>query len=245
MPSRILPTLTRAEVELHNTEESCYVTLGNNVYDVTEFVEGHPGGPEFILKYAGQDVTAILKDEDSHTHSDSAYEILEECLAGFVVSEKIAPDGDVQRRIDDKQINDEVTAAVHPRTGMSCAEDLNRDTDINVDYKTHKFLDLNEALLPQVFLGGFNKEFYLDQVHRPRHYKGGKSAPLFGNFLEPISLTPWWIVPMIWVPLATYGLYVAYGGLAGWHEFIPYALFGVFCWTLVEYTLHRFLFHVD
>merc|ERR1712093_854608 len=30
---------------------------------------------------------------------------------------------------------------------------------------------------------GFSKDFYLEQIHRPRHYKGGESAPLFGNFL--------------------------------------------------------------
>ena len=77
MPGRTLPTIPIAEVRSHNNEKSCYVTIGTKVYDVTDFLDGHPGGGELILEYAGKDVEAILKDELSHTHSDSAYEILD------------------------------------------------------------------------------------------------------------------------------------------------------------------------
>ncbi|CAJ2511249.1 Uu.00g068740.m01.CDS01 [Anthostomella pinea] len=245
MPGRMLPTLTQAEVESHKTEKSCYVTLGTNVYDITDFLDSHPGGPELILEYAGKDVTHILKDEDSHTHSESAYEILDESLVAFLVNEKIAPNGDVQRKINDSQINDEVTPLIHPRTGMSCEEDLSRETDISNDYKQHKFLDLNRPLLMQVWNGGFSKEFYLDQVHRPRHYKGGASAPLFGNFLEPLSLTPWWVVPMVWLPAIAYGSYLAFQGFDNPALFAVSWLLGIGVWSLVEYVLHRFLFHLD
>ncbi|KAH9898771.1 inositolphosphorylceramide-B C-26 hydroxylase [Xylariomycetidae sp. FL2044] len=245
MPARTLPTLTQAEVESHNTAKSCYVTLGNNVYDVTDFLESHPGGPDLILEYAGKDVTDILKDEDSHTHSESAYEILDESHVAFIVNEKIAPNADVQKKIQDYQINAEVTPLVHPRTGMSCEEDLNRETDLELDYKQHKFLDLNKPLLMQVWNGGFSKEFYLDQVHRPRHYKGGASAPLFGNFLEPVSLTPWWVVPTIWLPAVAYGTYRASEGYENKLNLIPSFASGIFLWSLIEYLMHRFLFHLD
>ncbi|KAH8677941.1 fatty acid hydroxylase [Xylariales sp. PMI_506] len=230
-----------AEVEAHNTEKSCYVTIGENVYDVSDFLESHPGGPELVLEYAGKDVAAILKDEDSHTHSPSAYEVLEESLVGFLVSEK---QGSASEKANGKPANGVAAPAVHPRTGMSCEEDLNKETDYDNDYKKHKFIDLNKPMLPQVWFGGFSKEFYLDQVHRPRHYRGGKSAPLFGNFLEPLSLTPWWVIPIAWLPPVAYGTYLASEGLgalplAGWW------LLGVSLWTLIEYILHRFLFHLD
>ncbi|ETS78961.1 hypothetical protein PFICI_08814 [Pestalotiopsis fici W106-1] len=247
MPSRTLPTLTQAEVESHSSSKSCYVTIGANVYDVTDFLEGHPGGPELILDWAGKDITQILKDQDSHTHSDSAYEILEESLVGFVVNEKIAVDHDLQKKVNgnDVQINEKVTPFVHPRTGMSCEEDLSKDTDYDTDYKRHKFIDLNKPMLMQVWRGGFTKEFYLDQVHRPRHFKGGASAPLFGNFLEPLSLTPWWVVPMVWLPPVAYGTYTSHEGLTGWTQVATCFGFGLFLWSLVEYVLHRFLFHLD
>ena len=90
MPSRTLPAFTRAEVESHNTSKSCYVTVGQNVYDVTDFLDAHPGGPDLILDYAGKDIGAILKDEDSHTHTETAYEVLEDSLVGFVALEETA-----------------------------------------------------------------------------------------------------------------------------------------------------------
>lgn len=245
MPSQTLPTLTRAEVESHKTAKSCYVTIGHNVYDVTDFVDSHPGGADLVLEYGGKDISAILKDEDSHAHSESAYEVLDDSLVAFVVTEKLATDHDLQNNVQDKQINETVTPLVHPRTGMSCAEDLSRETDFSTDYKTHKFIDLSKPMLLQVWFGGFSKDFYLDQVHRPRHYKGGASAPLFGNFLEPLSLTPWWLIPLIWLPPVAYGTYISREGLTGWLQVAECWLFGLFLWTLIEYVLHRFLFHLD
>lgn len=244
MPGRTLPTLTQAEVEAHSSTKSCYVTVGNKVYDVTDFLDSHPGGADLILDYAGKDVEEILKDEDSHAHSDAAYEVLDDSLVAFLVTEKRASNGQ-GLKMGDAEINGQGTSPVHPRTGMSCEEDLSKDTDLAQDYKTHKFLDLKRPLLMQVWNGGFSKEFYLDQVHRPRHYKGGASAPLFGNFLEPLSLTPWWVVPTLWLPAVAYGTYLSSKGFESYGSLAASWLFGLFLWTLVEYILHRCLFHLD
>ncbi|KAL8380779.1 hypothetical protein RB595_005188 [Gaeumannomyces hyphopodioides] len=255
MPSRTLPTFTPAEVESHNTSKSCYVTLGRNVYDVTDFLESHPGGADLVLEYGGKDVAVILKDEDSHRHSEAAYEILEESLVGFVASGKktngSAANGKANGKANgaatgvEPELFDAKGRAVHPRTGMSCEEDLNKETDLTDDYKKHKFLDLSKPLLLQVFFGGFSKDFYLDQVHRPRHYKGGASAPIFGNFLEPLSLTPWWVVPTVWLPPVGYGLYLASSGFENEMSQVALFLTGLGLWTIIEYVLHRFLFHLD
>ncbi|KAF2084677.1 hypothetical protein K490DRAFT_68437 [Saccharata proteae CBS 121410] len=45
------------EVAKHNTQDSCWVILYGDVYDVTEFLPEHPGGMKIILKLAGQDAT--------------------------------------------------------------------------------------------------------------------------------------------------------------------------------------------
>lgn len=47
----------RAEVALHNRKGDTWVIINNNVYDVTDFVESHPGGELLILDVAGRDVT--------------------------------------------------------------------------------------------------------------------------------------------------------------------------------------------
>lgn len=256
-PSRTLPTLLQREVALHNTSESCYVTIGTKVYDVTDFVESHPGGGDLVLEYGGKDVTEILKDEISHTHSEAAYEILDESFIGFVATEKVMetavnsthPDNIVPLppNLDglDELRENNAAEGVYAATGMSSEADLSKETDLVNDYKTHKFLDLNKPLLLQVFFGGFSKDFYLEQVHRPRHYKGGESAPLFGNFLEPLSKTAWYVVPIVWLPPVTYGTYLASFGLSSIMEEAAYWFLGLFLWTLVEYVLHRFLFHLD
>ncbi|KAK7613563.1 hypothetical protein BKA81DRAFT_362268 [Phyllosticta paracitricarpa] len=259
MPGRTLPTITQAEVASHNSAKSCYVTIGERVFDITEFVEDHPGGGDLVLEYAGKDVKEILEDEISHKHSDSAYEILDDHLIGFVATQKVVDAATESQHPDDvvplpprgkglKELNEKGVANgekyVFEATGLSSAEDLSKDTDHSADYKRHKFLDLNRPLFPQIWFGGFSKDFYLEQVHRPRHYKGGASAPLFGNFLEPLSKTAWWVVPIVWLPPVAYGTWLASQHLPTVH-FGLYWILGLCIWTLVEYCLHRFLFHLD
>jgi 4-hydroxysphinganine ceramide fatty acyl 2-hydroxylase len=248
MPSFTLPSFTRTEVESHNSQASCYVTLGANVYDLTDFLDSHPGGADLILNYAGKDVSDILKDESSHLHSDAAYEVLDDSLIGYIHSEKSvngkATNGTAKTTGVDAAANGN-GVYVHPRTGMAREEDLSKETDYDSDYQKHKFLDLNRPLFPQIWYGGFTKRFYLDQIHRPRHYKGGQSAPLFGNFLEPLTKTPWWLIPTIWLPPVLYGLYRAREGFSSAFEVAFFWGIGFFVWSLLEYILHRFLFHLD
>lgn len=255
-PSRTLPTLLQSEVAAHNTSKSCYVTMGTRVFDVTDFIESHPGGADLVLEYGGKDVTEILKDETSHFHSDAAYEVLDDSLIGFVATKKVIDTAVKSAHPDEiiplpsttdgiQELKENGVEGVYAATGMASEEDLSKETDIVTDYKKHKFLDLNRPLLLQVWFGGFSKDFYLEQVHRPRHYKGGESAPLFGNFLEPLSKTPWWVIPIVWGPPVAYGTYIAGEGCGGRLVEAGYWLLGLFIWTLVEYILHRFLFHLD
>lgn len=241
MPGRVLPTFTSAEVESHNNAKSCYVTMDSRVYDITDFVDDHPGGGDLVLEYGGKDVKEILRDSVSHEHSEAAYEILEDSLVGFLETESNAKgvNGNVSKA--NESAGD--SAPVFSTTGMSREEDLSVETDYTQDYKTHKFLDLNKPLLMQLWNSGFSKDFYLEQIHRPRHYRGGESAPLFGNFLEPLSKTAWYVVPIIWLPPVAYGTTVGFSGLG--NIAAAYWIFGFFLWTLIEYVMHRFLFHVD
>ena len=50
-------TLDAAEVAKHNTQDSCWVILYGNVYDVTSFLPDHPGGSSIVLKLSGKDAT--------------------------------------------------------------------------------------------------------------------------------------------------------------------------------------------
>lgn len=67
----------------------------------------------------------------------------------------------------------------------------------------------------------------------------------FGEFEQFLTRTVWWAIPTIWLPVVCYVLSIsARKGLT-----IPQigliVAFGVLTWTLLEYTLHRFLFHIQ
>lgn len=55
-----------------NTKERCYVGLHGGVYNLTEFIDEHPGSPDTILDNAGCDATGHFEDIG---HSSSAREI--------------------------------------------------------------------------------------------------------------------------------------------------------------------------
>lgn len=48
------------EVRKHNSRDSCWVVVAGEVYDVTGFLEDHPGGIAPILKVAGGDATRVF-----------------------------------------------------------------------------------------------------------------------------------------------------------------------------------------
>jgi cytochrome b involved in lipid metabolism len=50
------PIYTLEEIAKHNKAESCWVVISGKVYDVTNFLSGHPGGM-ILLKVGGKDAT--------------------------------------------------------------------------------------------------------------------------------------------------------------------------------------------
>lgn len=49
--------LTYEEVGHHASKSDCWVIVHGKAYDVTDFLDEHPGGSAIILKYAGKDAT--------------------------------------------------------------------------------------------------------------------------------------------------------------------------------------------
>ncbi|CAG9989403.1 unnamed protein product [Clonostachys byssicola] len=72
---------TLAEVAEHNTKGDLYIVLRGKVYDLTPFVDDHPGSAEILIDAAGQDCTEAYDDAG---HSDEANEILPELEIGTV-----------------------------------------------------------------------------------------------------------------------------------------------------------------
>jgi cytochrome b involved in lipid metabolism len=51
-------TFSRAEVAKHNTIEDLWCIIDHTVYDLSDFVDAHPGGEVVLRQVAGTDATA-------------------------------------------------------------------------------------------------------------------------------------------------------------------------------------------
>jgi len=71
--------ITYEELKANSTKESLYVLLHEKVYDVTKFIDEHPGGDEVILTEAGKDATDAFEDVG---HSDEARDLLPGMFVG-------------------------------------------------------------------------------------------------------------------------------------------------------------------
>ena len=56
-----LLSITIEEVEAANTASKPWVAIRGKVYDLTNFVEKHPGGSDFLLASVGRDATAMYE----------------------------------------------------------------------------------------------------------------------------------------------------------------------------------------
>ncbi|KIA75575.1 cytochrome b5 [Aspergillus ustus] len=74
-------TFTTAEVASHKTKGDLYIVIHDKIYDVTSFVDEHPGGEEVLLEVSGQDGTEAFEDVG---HSDNAREALARLEVGIL-----------------------------------------------------------------------------------------------------------------------------------------------------------------
>jgi len=48
------PTFSLAEVAKHMSKADAWIVIDGKVFDVTEFLEDHPGGPEIMFEHVGE-----------------------------------------------------------------------------------------------------------------------------------------------------------------------------------------------
>ncbi|XP_050663751.1 cytochrome b5-like [Leptidea sinapis] len=73
---------TREELKARNTETDCILIIHNGVYNVTEFLEEHPGGLEVLMELAGKDASEAFEDV---SHSSDARSLMKKYKIGELV----------------------------------------------------------------------------------------------------------------------------------------------------------------
>ncbi|XP_047218385.1 cytochrome b5 isoform X2 [Girardinichthys multiradiatus] len=70
---------TLEDIRVHNMSNDTWLIIHNKIYDITSFLEEHPGGEEVLLEQAGSDATESFEDVG---HSTDAREMLQQYYIG-------------------------------------------------------------------------------------------------------------------------------------------------------------------
>jgi hypothetical protein len=164
----------------------------------------------------------------------------------------------------DNQVIDATSFAKHHPGGASSIVSA-KSKDITVDIKAHfplaenlahsmligyvgkereRLLDPAKPLAHQIW--GLSQEKYREVVNSP-HWFFVPSPRLFeSEFFERLSYSTWWHVAVL-PAIIIYCLFTRQQDWDGfsWVEGLLLAAFGVLCFTLTEYLLHRFIFHAE
>lgn len=74
-----IPEYPIYEVRKHNNQNDCWIIVGKYVYDVTTFLDRHPGSKKAILRHAGE-----ICDHHLNFHSQKARDMLMEYKIGKI-----------------------------------------------------------------------------------------------------------------------------------------------------------------
>lgn len=86
MSSKELPIYSYEDVQKHNKYDDCWIVLGTKVYDITTFLEDHPGGSKILLENGGKNATDAFI-EVGHITNYSIISMIKDFLIGRVTEE--------------------------------------------------------------------------------------------------------------------------------------------------------------
>ncbi|KAK1344052.1 hypothetical protein QTO34_014611 [Cnephaeus nilssonii] len=107
---------TLEEIQKHNHSKSTWLILHHKVYDVTKFLEEHPGGEEVLREQAGGDATENFEDVG---HSMDARELSKTYIIG-----ELHPD-------DRPKITKPTVSALRRQLQRTCCVELRLNADLH------------------------------------------------------------------------------------------------------------------
>ncbi|XP_055693928.1 uncharacterized protein LOC129796178 [Lutzomyia longipalpis] len=220
---------------MKSTEKPLLVKYRNKLYDITDFAHKHPGGIGTLGKLDNMDITHHFSAMPPH--SPAAKYLMKE----YRVTN--APE---------TEQNGKVSNGIHlnGHNYHHRGKEANNNGDLHtalddIDDSMEYLVDWSSAMIPQIANLGSN---YVEWVNKPVD----RPLRLFGPwYLEMCTKTPWYIVPLFWIPIIIYLVIRGSKDVALMtNESQPLQILlsfgtGVIVWTLLEYSLHRWVFHMD
>ncbi|VEU19732.1 DEKNAAC100777 [Brettanomyces naardenensis] len=81
-PSDFPMRITKAQLKQHHTKNDCWMAFNHKVYNITNYLDYHPGGREILIENSGTDAIQLFQ----RYHPWVNYErILDACFIGFLV----------------------------------------------------------------------------------------------------------------------------------------------------------------
>ena len=72
---------TLEEASKHSSKDDCWLIIGGKVYNVTKFLDDHPGGDDVLLSSTAKDATDDFEDVG---HSTTARAMMDEYYVGEI-----------------------------------------------------------------------------------------------------------------------------------------------------------------
>lgn len=76
---------TAAQISSHSKRSDCWLIIDGSVYDVTDYLNQHPGGISQVTPFCGKDATEVYANKGgSGAHSSNADAIKQDYLVGVL-----------------------------------------------------------------------------------------------------------------------------------------------------------------
>ncbi|KAF5657139.1 L-lactate dehydrogenase (cytochrome) [Fusarium heterosporum] len=195
------------DLQRHNTATDCWIAVHSKVWDITHFINEHPGGPEVLLNLAGSDATQLYNDVHA---PDIIEELSNDKLMGLLESPAIGSPTDA-KAVEDPlppptsptKANDVPETpkggAVPPLDSILSAADFEKAAQRSLTAKTWAFYS---SAATDLVTHGKNKELVRRLMIRPRILRNVSKVNFKTSILGFSSSAPFFISPAAMARLA-------------------------------------------
>ncbi|KAI1872868.1 uncharacterized protein JN550_003742 [Neoarthrinium moseri] len=189
-----------AELRRHDKKEDCWIAVHSKVWDLTEFIDEHPGGSEILLKCAGTNAT----HEFDAVHAPGILEenLSDDKLKGILeeASSDVPPKGAVSEAREKNEASHEQDSQTNPELHtLINAADFERVASKSLTPKTWAFYS---SAATDLITHQQNKALLRRIMIQPRILRNVKDVDFRRKILGHNSNAPFFISPAAMAMLA-------------------------------------------